>query len=254
MNLFLHAIKNTLLYQIYCKLKLNYTMQRWSHNDQNAFDFYSFFIKPGDTCFDIGANMGNRTKIFLKLGASVVAVEPQNNCIGFLQKFYGSNPNIHFVQKAVGTKEGRAEMMISNEHTLSSLSKEWVKAVRRTRRFSESSWNQTQTVQMTTLDKLIDQYGMPSFIKIDVEGYEFPVLKGLTKPVRALSLEFVPEFIEPLYRCIDYLSSLGEIKLNYSLGESMTFENQEWISPVEMFDALSKYKNDNIFGDLYVIF
>lgn len=145
-------------------------------------------------------------------------------------------------------------MMISNEHTLSSLSKEWVEAVRRTRRFSEYAWNQTQTVQMTTLNKLIEQYGMPSFIKIDVEGYEFPVVKGLTRPVKALSLEFVPEFIEPMYRCIDYLSSLGEIKLNYSIGESMAFEYQEWISSADMFDVLSKYKNDNVFGDVYVMF
>jgi len=134
-----HAVKNIFLYQIYRDLKLNYKMRRWSHNEQNSLDFYSFFIKPGDMCFDIGANMGNRTKIFLKLGASVVAVEPQNKCIGFLEKFYGNNPDIHLVKKAVGTKEGLVEMMISNEHTLSSLSKEWVKAVSGTRRFSEYS-------------------------------------------------------------------------------------------------------------------
>lgn len=43
--------------------------------------FYEQFIRPNDICFDIGANMGNRTEVFLKLGAKVIAVEPQSECV-----------------------------------------------------------------------------------------------------------------------------------------------------------------------------
>lgn len=35
------------------------------------------FIKKNDLCFDIGANEGDQTSLFLELGAKVVSVEPQ---------------------------------------------------------------------------------------------------------------------------------------------------------------------------------
>jgi hypothetical protein len=75
---------------------------------------------------------------------------------------------------------------------------------------------------MTTLDKLIEQFGIPSFIKIDVEGFEYEVIKGLSKPVKALSLEFTPEIIESTYKCINYLQQLGKINLNYSVFKTMS--------------------------------
>ena len=52
-------------------------------------EFYSEFIKEGDVVFDVGANKGNRTVIFLELGAKVVAVEPQKECYEHLTKRFG---------------------------------------------------------------------------------------------------------------------------------------------------------------------
>ena len=45
--------------------------------EEKRFNFYSGFINKGNICFDIGANYGNRTEVFLKLGSEVIAVEPQ---------------------------------------------------------------------------------------------------------------------------------------------------------------------------------
>ena len=47
--------------------------------------FYREFTGPGDLCFDVGANTGNRIDPLLQLGAKVVAVEPQKNCYRFLK-------------------------------------------------------------------------------------------------------------------------------------------------------------------------
>src|SRR5690349_11141019 len=50
--------------------------------------FYSQFVKAGDLCFDIGANMGSRIAVFLKLKARVVALEPQEKCLRELHKVF----------------------------------------------------------------------------------------------------------------------------------------------------------------------
>ena len=248
------AIKRTFLYDIIRSVKLRKSMRRWTEHDQKVLEFYSQFIKPGDLCFDIGANMGNRTKIFLKLSTTVVAVEPQDECMKVLQKFYSGNERLKLVKKALGEVEGQVEMMISNEHAISSMSKEWIEEVKKSGRFSEFTWNKKQMVTITTIDKLIDQYGIPSFIKIDVEGYEYQVIRGLTRPIHTLSVEFIPEFIESTFRCINYLSTLGDIQLNYSLGESMMLAFQDWVTPQQMVGTLSGYRNDRLFGDVYVRF
>ena len=121
--------------------------------------------------------MGSRVRILLKLGARVVAVEPQDECVETLKKAFRRNRHLTVVQKALGACEGHAEIMKTSVTTLSSLSSEWIDSVRRSGRFSQYDWNRRQVVPMTTLDSLIVQYGTPFFIKIDVEGFEYEVHK-----------------------------------------------------------------------------
>lgn len=229
--------------------------RQWTGHDQTMSDFYSQFISPGDLCFDVGANIGNRVKIFLKLKARVIAIEPQLECIKTLKNAYSGNRNFQIVKKALGESEGTVEMMISNVNTISSLSKEWIKAVKDSGRFAAYDWNKTELVEMTTLDRLIDEYGTPAFVKIDVEGFEYSVIKGLSKPLVALSLEYTPEFSESTFDSIRHLRKLGKIILNYSLGESMQLELNSWIGPEEMIAELSSFKNSTkVFGDVYIRF
>jgi hypothetical protein len=146
-------------------------------------------------------------------------------------------------------------MLISNADTLSSMSAEWIRAIQDSGRFSAYRWDRKTTVPVTTLDRLIDRYGEPSFIKIDVEGYEYEVVKGLSKAVRALSLEFAAECVDNTMQCIRYLESLGDIRLNYSLGESMKLILGSWIKSDEMEGVLSALKRDrDAWGDVYVQF
>ena len=203
--------------------------------------FYSQFIKPGDLCFDIGAYIGEKTKVFLKLGARVLAVEPQD-CISEIH----DQKNLIRIQGALGELDCKAKMMISNVGTLSTFSKEWISAVRRSGRFPPRiyEWKEEKEVEMMTLDELIKKYGMPSFIKIDVEGYESEVIGGLSKPVNTLSIEFTPERINQIFHCINYLSILGEIELNYSFGEPLELVLKEWVTPNEMIKIFLDYKKD----------
>ena len=90
--------------------------------------FYKQFIQPGDLCFDVGANIGNRTVIFLDLGAKVVAIEPQKECYQKLTKRFGDK--IDLVTKGLGEKESVEKLYVSELSAISSFSKEHVDVIR----------------------------------------------------------------------------------------------------------------------------
>ena len=248
-----NMVRNSALYRAYRQYGLIRELKDWAIHDLKMLDFYSQFVSPGTLCFDVGANIGNRVKILLELQADVVAIEPQEKCAQILKRVFGNNHRLRIIQKALGEREGEAEIMISDSDTLSSMSPEWIEAVKESGRFPESLWDKKQKVQMTTLDNLIQQYGIPQFMKIDVEGFENQVIRGLSQPIHLISLEFVSERIKPTLNCIDHLAILGDIQLNYSIGESMQFSLETWIGAEEMKRVLSSLSGENnVFGDVYI--
>ncbi|MCE5250799.1 FkbM family methyltransferase [bacterium] len=216
--------------------------------------FYAEFIHEDDICFDIGANIGNRSEVFLELGARVVAVEPQGACVEKLKRKFGNNPRITIVPAAVGEVEGEAELLVSNASTISSLSREWIDRVKESGRFSSYSWDRTEKVPITTFNRLIEKHGTPAFTKIDVEGYESSVMKGLSGPAGIISFEFTPEFITSALDSIDHLDSLGAVEFNYSTGETMCLAQSQWINAREMQSLLLSLPDKTIFGDVYARF
>jgi FkbM family methyltransferase len=215
--------------------------------------FYSDFIQAGDLVFDVGANKGNRTVIFLELGAKVIAVEPQKECYEHLTKRFGDK--IELIKLGLGEKQSSQTMYVSGSTLISSFSKAHVDVMKEDR-FKGADWGDTIEIQMTTLDVLIQKYGTPSFCKIDVEGYEYDVLKGLTKPLKALSLEYiVPENTQVLVACLKHLSSLGNIQCNFSYGESMKYNLPQWKTGQEMVDFVQTQEFlATSYGDVYIQF
>lgn len=223
--------------------------------------FYSQFVNEGDLCFDIGANIGNRTKVFLKLGATVVAVEPQNICMRKLLKKYGNNDKVFLIHKALGAREGEGNLILSNSHTVSSMSKEWIDCVRDSDMFFTSTsafqWHKNVSVPITTLDKLIEKYGSPTVCKIDVEGFEHQVIKGLSQPVKVISFEFTPtpKLINLAIESIKHLAAIGSVQFNYSFGESMVLALPEWVDDSKIRNVLLSIPYKTAFsGDIYARF
>ena len=216
-------------------------------------EFYNQFIKAGDVVFDVGANKGNRTVIFLELGAKVVAVEPQKECYEHLTKRFGDK--IDLIKLGLGEKESTETMYVSGSTLISSFSKDHVDQMQEDR-FKGAAWGETIEVKMTTMDKLIEKHGVPSFCKIDVEGYEYDVLKGLSQPVGAMSLEYiVPENTQVLVDCLKHLSNLGSIECNFSYGESMKYNLPKWKTGQEMIDYVQTDEFINTsYGDVYIQF
>lgn len=220
-------------------------------------DFYRQFVKPGSVFFDIGANYGNRIEPLINDEIKIIAIEPQIECVRFLRKKY--DKKITILQNGVGKILETKLMYIStNANILSSFSREWIDSTKNSGRFKKIKWDKTREIEMITLDYLIATYGNPDFIKIDVEGFELEVLKGLTQNVNVLSLEYtVPERKEALIDCLDYLNNLSNsnVIFNYCITENTFFSLPNWIDYNEIIDLINTDAFLNTqFGDVYVKF
>ena len=68
---------------------------------------YGPFLRPGDLAFDIGAHVGDRTASFRRLGARVVALEPQPACFRALRLIHGRDADVTLVRAAAGRRPRR---------------------------------------------------------------------------------------------------------------------------------------------------
>lgn len=210
-------------------------------------DFLKNIIHPGDLVFDVGANVGQKLDLYLSLQAKVIAVEPQPDCFKILQARYLKNSSVVLIDKALGDEMGKTEMYICDDaNVLSTLSKQWQKG-----RFSRYNFNRKIFVQVTTLDKLIEKWGIPKFCKIDVEGFEYQVLNGLSHSIPYLSFEFANEFIENTQRCIELLVKLGYNSFNLAKGEAFTFTLNDWVSSQELVSLMKSVEDPMLWGDVY---
>src|ERR671910_489357 len=88
---------------------------------------YGQFLGPGDVGFDIGAHVGSRVRAWRRLGAHVIAVEPQPDCLRVLRLFFGRDSGVSIVPTAVGARAGRARLAVSTATpTVSSMSPDWI--------------------------------------------------------------------------------------------------------------------------------
>lgn len=220
--------------------------------NKKAVTFYGQMIKHNDLVFDIGANFGHRVGTFLKLGARVIAVEPQEKCIRFMKSMYGNR--VSLLQKGAGAAIGEMDFYSSDNAALSTFSKSWIESVQSSNRFESFSWTAAGKVPITTLDELVNQFGKPAFIKIDVEGLEYEVLLGLSQSVNYLSFEYaVPENISGLKSCLERMSKLGSYQLNYSIGETMQFALNSWMSMESFLSYIESPTFINSYaGDIYL--
>jgi FkbM family methyltransferase len=216
--------------------------------------FYATLIGHEDTVFDVGANVGQRAQIFSQLCRRVIAVEPQAECVRHLRSRFKFSKNVTIEHVALGEQEGEAVLRESDSHTISSMSSRFIETVGKAR-FKESHWEREVTVEVKTLDQLIAGYGLPKFIKIDVEGYEAEVLAGLNRAVPYLSFEFTPELMDEAERCVARLDHIsGGYLYNYCLGENLEFVLESHVTGAELSaKVLPELARQGNFGDLYAI-
>jgi len=214
---------------------------------------FSQYINNGDLCFDVGAWEGQFIEILLRWGANVVAVEPQKECIGKLKYIYGKNKKVRILWNALGEKPKKGEISICDTSSqCSTLSERFIKESR----FSEShKWTNKQEINIITLDFLIKNFGIPKFCKIDVEGYEDSVIRGLTTPIKIISFEFHSEIDGIVKNCCESLLKLGNVTFNCVFHKfPLKFHFSTGVDANTLYKAIEDQEDKKIAGDIYAFF
>ena len=137
-------------------------------------------IHPGQVIWDVGANKGFYVDLLLELmgrDGIIVAFEPSPDSYGILQQKFSASPNVHLENVALSDQDGVAWFFQSPIGVFNSL-----------------VYSDNATSKLEVSIKRGDTYAIryfPNVVKIDVEGYEYEVLKGMPQILTSSKLKCV---------------------------------------------------------------
>ena len=174
--------------------------------------------------FDIGSNIGLWSLANINLCDKIISIEASpitfdklvNNC---------KNDKIILLNYAVCNNNGNDIIFYhANCDVLSTINKDWL--IKDTSRFYNYEYRE-MTCKTITIDKLIQQYGLPDLIKIDVEGGEYECITSLTQKVKMICFEWASELNDMTFKCIDYLLNLGYTQFYIQNCDNYLFRPQD---------------------------
>ena len=230
------------------------TLLRWEQQIRER-RLYAAFVCSGDLVFDIGANEGMKSAAFLSLGARVVAVEPDPWCVRQLERrFYRQIASGRFtlLPAAIGREPGtillrqfteRGRNASASESFLQSVASQMGQPV------------DSVIVKMIPTGVLLRQFGVPAFMKVDVEGMDADVLAGLPQRPTCLSFEFnlAPQLVASTEACIAEVIRLGFTQENFTEAANTTLLLSDWVHPRHLIEQVYRRTNGRtVWGDVVV--
>ena len=207
-------------------------------------EFYRALIAPGSLCFDVGANIGEKSEALLAAGGRVVAFEPNPEIIPELEARC-AGPHWSLLRTAMGAAPAVLTLHIRSSHGQSSLIATW----------GNGDVLRTHAVPVLPLDAAVAAFGVPAYCKIDVEGWELDVLKGLGQPLPLISFEIHMAKLGPARACLERVARSGSM-VNGVAGEATHFAWDAWQPLAEILagwdrDPFSAFRQVG-YGDVYV--
>jgi FkbM family methyltransferase len=238
------SIKYSILYDVYCYLFLS---EYWL-GTQKQIAFYKKILGHSNLIFDVGANGGSKTNIYLKVSKKVLCIEPDKSCVDILNSRFKNKNNVTVVPVGISDLEGKEIFYIEGKGScLNTFSSKWRDTLEQEKPFwyqeGESvSFTENYEVEVTTLDRLIKAYGIPDYIKLDIEGYEKNALKGLSYPVKFISLEAnLPALLDETIECINIINNLSpDAKFAYSLEEGFVDGLSSYLTSSQLIDFINQ--------------
>lgn len=186
--------------------------------------------------FDIGSNEGKWSIANSKYADKIIAIDASPTAFYRLTQNVKNYPNIVCLNYAVCNSTEDVTFYNSSCDTISTLNINWL--VSENSRFcNQWSYNEVKC-KTISIDKLINTYGEPDLVKIDVECGEYEVISSLTKKVKELCFEWSSETNDITFKCIDYLISLGFTEFTYQLDDDYTFRPDKYKTAHDVVEFL----------------
>lgn len=174
--------------------------------------------------FDIGANIGKWALANITPGDSIIAVEASPITFSKLSASC-NHPDITLVNYAICNNNGEDITFYQADcDTISTINKDWL--TKDTMRFNNFGFKQI-TCKTMTMDNLIQLYGNPDLIKVDVEGGEYSCISSLSIKVPQLCFEWSSEVNDINFKCLDHLQTLGFKRFYLQFEDHYTFRPTE---------------------------
>lgn len=214
--------------------------QNHKNDIKNAKAFYATLVNPGDLCFDVGANLGQTIDCLSDLGCQVISFEPNPYCVDLLNQRYKSKPQVEIIPIALSAEEGEAKLHFQGTASTASLREDWPYEA-----------DEERIIKVSTLESMINKYGRPNMIKIDVEGFELEVVRGLKTVVPLIVFEIHKRETELGNKVLEQIISLGGFKgIKATTGDHSEWLIETWSSNIELTELWKK--TDSEFANIVV--
>lgn len=194
---------------------------------------------PDSLIFDIGANVGNWAIANLEKATQIISVEASPKTFQKLSENCKQYSKITCLNYAVcNSNEPEIVFYDAAFDTISTLNKDWLTSD--ASRFVNTPYNVIKCKPIS-LDKLIETYGLPDLIKIDVEGAEDIVLQSLSKKCKMICFEWASEMNKVIYNCLDQLLKLGFTKFCIQTGDDYKYrpDRSQFVETIDICKYLS---------------
>ena len=184
--------------------------------------------------FDIGANIGKWTETNNNGIIKIIAIEASPNTFNKLTNNINkiNSNNLLCLNYAVcNNLNNPIKFYDSNSDTLSTLNKDWL-SNSKSRFCNHDTYNEI-TVNTITIDNLIQMYGIPDLIKIDVEGGEYECIKSLSQKTPLLCFEWASEMNDITFLCLAHLKTLGYTQFNLQFQDNYTYRPNIYNDTIE---------------------
>jgi FkbM family methyltransferase len=194
--------------------------------------------------FDIGANRGLYADANENKYDEIILVEANPKMCDFLSKKYEGKSKFKVVNVIVSSKEETPFYVCENADTISTADEEWIHQSR----FSKDyNWQRISNVESKSVDNLIKQFGSPTFMKIDVEGYEYNVITSVSSKISPLCFEWAEEKKVEILLTLEYLHKIGYDKFALQMRDDYTYvvNEDDWITFDSIYTNMSELCDPN---------
>jgi len=186
------------------------------NREKDTMELFRRLIRPADTIIEIGGHIGYVSLYFANLAnkGSVYVFEPGPNNLPYLKKNVRGKANVTVIEKGVGSANATLPFYVDAISGQNNSFKENFEGflISRAAAYYRDAGLGKIDVDVVRLDDFIAERALsPSFVKIDVEGYELPVIQGMLTALTNIRPMLMVEIQDDRSEIYDIITNQGYV-------------------------------------------